>query len=105
MDRVKWFAENGREIRTSKLDMVRLEIKKHPSSPYKGSLRCDPQDFRPPLLYGDSPSPSHPMEGEDRAVDEARTRDPQLGKLMLYQLSYYRISLSLRGQRYIILWI
>ena len=25
-----------------------------------------------------------------RAVDEARTRDPQLGKLMLYQLSYYR---------------
>ncbi len=26
-----------------------------------------------------------------RAVDEARTRDPQLGKLMLYQLSYYRI--------------
>ena len=24
------------------------------------------------------------------AVDEARTRDPQLGKLMLYQLSYYR---------------
>ena len=26
-----------------------------------------------------------------RAVNEARTRDPQLGKLMLYQLSYYRI--------------
>lgn len=25
------------------------------------------------------------------AVDEARTRDPQLGKLMLYQLSYYRV--------------
>ncbi len=25
-----------------------------------------------------------------RAVDGARTRDPQLGKLMLYQLSYYR---------------
>ena len=25
-----------------------------------------------------------------RAVGEARTRDPQLGKLMLYQLSYYR---------------
>ena len=28
----------------------------------------------------------------DRAVGEARTRDPQLGKLMLYQLSYYRIA-------------
>lgn len=26
------------------------------------------------------------------AVNETRTRDPQLGKLMLYQLSYYRIS-------------
>ncbi len=25
------------------------------------------------------------------AVNEARTRDPQLGKLMLYQLSYYRV--------------
>ncbi len=25
-----------------------------------------------------------------RAVDEARTRDPGLGKPMLYQLSYYR---------------
>ena len=26
-----------------------------------------------------------------RAASETRTRDPQLGKLMLYQLSYYRI--------------
>ena len=25
------------------------------------------------------------------AANEARTRDPQLGKLMLYQLSYYRM--------------
>ena len=29
-----------------------------------------------------------------RAVNEARTRDPQLGKLMLYQLSYYRIAME-----------
>ena len=29
------------------------------------------------------------------AVDEARTRDPQLGKLMLYQLSYYRIAVQM----------
>ena len=29
--------------------------------------------------------------GYRRAANEARTRDPQLGKLMLYQLSYYRI--------------
>ncbi len=26
-----------------------------------------------------------------RAADGSRTRDPQLGKLMLYQLSYRRI--------------
>ena len=25
-----------------------------------------------------------------RAEDEAQTRDPQLGRLMLYQLSYFR---------------
>ena len=29
-----------------------------------------------------------------RAVNEARTRDPQLGKLVLYQLSYYRKTLE-----------
>ena len=26
-----------------------------------------------------------------RAEDEVRTRDPQLGRLMLYQLSYFRL--------------
>ena len=29
-----------------------------------------------------------------RAVNEAQTRDPQLGKLVLYQLSYYRKKLT-----------
>src|SRR4051812_17108692 len=33
-----------------------------------------------------------PCQGFVRAADEARTRDPQLGKLMLYQLSYRRRS-------------
>ncbi len=28
------------------------------------------------------------------AINGVRTRDPQLGKLMLYQLSYYRIRLA-----------
>ena len=28
---------------------------------------------------------------KEGAVSGTRTRDPQLGKLMLYQLSYYRI--------------
>ena len=27
----------------------------------------------------------------NRAKDETRTRDPHLGKVMLYQLSYFRI--------------
>ena len=29
-----------------------------------------------------------------RAENEVRTRDPQLGKLMLYQLSYFRFGIS-----------
>jgi hypothetical protein len=29
-----------------------------------------------------------------RAEDETRTRDPQLGRLMLYQLSYFRLFLE-----------
>ena len=31
------------------------------------------------------------------AEDEAQTRDPQLGRLMLYQLSYFRIVCGGRG--------
>src|SRR5215207_5212536 len=34
-----------------------------------------------------------------RAGDGARTHDPQLGKLMLYQLSYARVPSSLAGAR------
>ena len=30
-----------------------------------------------------------------RAEDEVRTRDPQLGRLMLYQLSYFRLYFAL----------
>ena len=35
-----------------------------------------------------------------RAENETRTRDPNLGKVVLYQLSYFRISLRLRVQIY-----
>jgi|WetSurMetagenome_2_1015567.scaffolds.fasta_scaffold182358_2 hypothetical protein len=35
----------------------------------------------------------------DGAEDGTQTRDPQLGRLMLYQLSYFRIALC--GQRWI----
>ena len=30
-----------------------------------------------------------------RAKDEIRTRDPDLGKVVLYQLSYFRIGLNI----------
>ena len=41
-----------------------------------------------------------------RAEDEAQTRDPQLGRLMLYQLSYFRkkianFSPAISGKRWI----
>ena len=35
------------------------------------------------------------------AENEARTRDPNLGKVVLYQLSYFRVSV-LRVQRYVL---
>ena len=39
------------------------------------------------------PTPPAELSAPEReAADEIRTRDPQLGKLMLYQLSYRRIS-------------
>ena len=37
----------------------------------------------------------HPFEVLSRAENETRTRDPNLGKVMLYQLSYFRLSLCL----------
>ena len=33
-----------------------------------------------------------PRSSQLRAEDEAQTRDPQLGRLMLYQLSYFRMA-------------
>ena len=38
---------------------------------------------------------------KNRAEDEVRTRDPQLGRLMLYQLSYFRLLHKKSGQRWI----
>ena len=36
----------------------------------------------------------------DGAEDEVRTRDPQLGKLMLYQLSYFRLFRHRKDNRF-----
>ena len=38
------------------------------------------------------------------AENETRTRDPNLGKVMLYQLSYFRIFLQMGLQRYALFW-
>src|SRR3954466_12930939 len=49
------------------------------------------------VLFRRSPSspPAQPPKGvRSRADDGDRTRDPQLGKLMLYQLSYVRVALD-----------
>ena len=38
-----------------------------------------------------------------RAKDEIRTRDPDLGKVVLYQLSYFRVFVSANIDRKVIL--
>jgi hypothetical protein len=48
-----------------------------------------------PTHNGDSEATQSPKPArEARADDGVRTRDPQLGKLMLYQLSYVRVPLN-----------
>ena len=49
-----------------------------------------PRDFKS-LVSTDSTIRASSME---RAENETRTRDPNLGKVMLYQLSYFRISFN-----------
>ena len=44
-----------------------------------------------PLPYQGSALPLSYNSKKKRAEDGAQTRDPQLGRLMLYQLSYFRI--------------
>ena len=61
-----------------------------------GVLRRHVKDPNPlPSLRRTVQSGSHGLRAPaERADDEARTRDPQLGKLMLYQLSYVRVAVS-----------
>ena len=57
------------------------------------------RDLNPgPLPYQGSALPLSYNSKKKRAEDGAQTRDPQLGRLMLYQLSYFRKS---SGQRWI----
>ena len=63
---------------------------------------------RPVPHFQRHPQPKHPRPKRPRALgkagarDRVRTGDPQLGKLMLYQLSYSRVaneSSARRGTR------
>lgn len=44
-----------------------------------------------PKSCGENKNPKLSFEVLSRAEDEARTRDNQLGRLELYQLSYFRL--------------
>ena len=48
-----------------------------------------------PLPYQGSALPLSYAGKNLRAEDEVRTRDPQLGRLMLYRLSYFRNCISM----------
>ena len=39
------------------------------------------------------------------AVNGTRTRDPRLGKPMLYQLSYYRVVSACEDTTFILMWV
>ena len=57
------------------------------------------RDLNPgPLPYQGSALPLSYNSKRKRAEDGTQTRDPQLGRLMLYQLSYFR---NFSGQRWI----
>ena len=43
------------------------------------------------------PLTDNPIRGFIRAEDGTQTRDPQLGRLMLYRLSYFRLLRIKRG--------
>ena len=49
-----------------------------------------PKDFK--SFVSTIPPFEHPFK--ERAENETRTRDPNLGKVMLYQLSYFRKPLT-----------
>ena len=55
---------------------------------------CWPQDFKSCVSTNSTtraPKKIHPEGWTLRAEDEIRTRDPNLGKVVLYQLSYFRV--------------
>ena len=77
-----------------------MHKKEHPpASKMLKKWRCHPdsdrgmkvlQTFALPLGYGTKLRRTHSVHRNHGAVDETRTRDLHLGKVALYQLSYYR---------------
>ena len=57
----------------------------------EGVDRLEPcEDWRPYVVAA-IPKPVNVLPAADRAEDGTRTRDPHLGKVMLYQLSHFRM--------------
>jgi hypothetical protein len=54
-------------------------------------IRLEPcEDWRPYVIAA-IPKPVTVLPAANRAEDGTRTRDPNLGKVVLYQLSHFRI--------------
>mgnify|MGYP000773311245 CR=1 FL=1 len=70
--------------------LIALIILYFPMVPGAGLEPAQPQwpkDFK--SFVSTIPPFEHPFK--ERAENETRTRDPNLGKVMLYQLSYFRV--------------
>ena len=65
--------------------------KQHYSVPRTGLEPARLSTLAPETSASTIPPPGH----QPRAENEARTRDPNLGKVVLYQLSYFRVRVTL----------
>jgi hypothetical protein len=84
---------------TVKLALLEAEVNRGGTLRVRELLRAvlelvDMLDGGPEFADGLQTARDVPFSGEVREADDGvRTRDPQLGKLMLYQLSYVRVRL------------
>ena len=67
--------------------LTHKSFKKYPKRDLNPHSHYWPKDFK--SFVSTIPPFGHPLR---RAENEARTRDPNLGKVVLYQLSYFRIA-------------
>jgi cytochrome c biogenesis protein CcmG/thiol:disulfide interchange protein DsbE len=76
--------------RSPRLVRTRISARNCSPDPQIGTRKWYPRPSRPPARTNRNNETPARDEGSNEAADEIRTRDPQLGKLMLYQLSYCR---------------